>query len=78
MKTNISLPNTVFHAAEKLAKKMGISLSDLYAAALASYITEHENENITDALDRVYDSQNSTMEPELVKMQVAVFEGKQW
>lgn len=78
MKTDISIPNTVFHAAEKLAKKMGISLSDLYAAALTSYVTEHANENITDTLDRVYNSQNSTIEPELIKMQVAAFEGEQW
>jgi len=78
MKTDISIPNPVFRAAENLAKKMGISLSDLYTIALTSYVTEHEKENITDALDRVYANESSAMEPELVKMQVAALEGEQW
>lgn len=78
MKTDISIPNPVFRAAENLAKKMGISLSDLYTAALTSYVIEHEKENITDALDRVYAHESSAMEPELVKMQVAALEGEQW
>jgi hypothetical protein len=29
MKSDISIPNLVFHAAENLAKKMGVSLSEL-------------------------------------------------
>ena len=45
---------------------------------LTPHITEFENENITDMLDRIYESQDSAMEPELIKMQVAAFEGEQW
>ncbi|MEW6084027.1 MAG: ChpI protein [Chloroflexota bacterium] len=69
MKSDISIPNPVFHAAQNLAKKMGVSLSELYTAALNAYVAEHEKENITETLDQVYTDESSTLEPELVKMQ---------
>ena len=78
MKFDISIPNPVLLAAENLAKKMGVSLSDLYTAALTAYVTEHQKENVTDALDQVYADEPSTLEPELIKMQVVSLEGEQW
>jgi len=78
MKTDISIPNPIFRAAENLAKKMGISLNELYIAALTTYVTEHQKENITAALDQVYADEPSSLEPELVKMQIVSLEGGQW
>jgi hypothetical protein len=78
MKSDISIPNIVFQAAETLAKKMGVSLSELYTAALNAYVAEHQKENITETLDQVYADEPSTLEPELVKMQVVSLEGEQW
>ena len=78
MKTDISIPNPIFRAAESLAKKMGISLSELYLTALTTYVTEHQKENITDALDQIYADESSELEPGLVKMQVVSLEGEQW
>ena len=70
MKFDISIPNPVFLAAENLAQKMGVSLSELYTAALNAYVAEHQKENITETLDQVYADEPSSLEPELVKMQV--------
>jgi antitoxin MazE6 len=78
MKSDISIPNVVFQAAETLAKKMGVSLSELYTAALNAYVAEHQKENITEALDKIYTDEPSTLEPELVKMQVVSLEGEEW
>lgn len=78
MKSDISIPNPVFHAAENLARKMGVSLSELYTAALNAYVAEHQKENITETLDRIYATEPSTLEPELVKMQVLSLESEQW
>jgi hypothetical protein len=78
MKFDISIPNPVFLAAETLAQKMGVSLSELYTAALNAYVAEHQKENITETLDQVYADEPSILEPELVKMQVISLEGKQW
>jgi len=78
MKLDISIPNPVFHAAEDLAKKMGVSLSELYTAALNAYVAEHQKENITEALDQVYADEPSTLEPELIQMQIVSLEGEEW
>ena len=78
MKTDISIPNPIFQAAESLAKKMGISLSELYLTALTTYIMEHQKENITDVLNRVLETEPSTVEPEMVKMLVLSIGGEEW
>ena len=78
MKSDISIPNPVFHAAENLAKKLGVSLSELYTAALNAYVAEHQKENITETLDQVYTDEPSTLDSELVQMQVMSLEDDQW
>jgi len=78
MKQDISIPNPIFQAAEDLAKKMGVSLSELYTAALNAYVAEHQKENITETLDQIYADEPSTLEPELVKMQVLSLDGENW
>lgn len=78
MKTDISIPNPVFQAAENLARKMGVSLSDLYTAALSAYVSERLKENVTDALDQVYESEESALDPELLEMQVVSLENEEW
>ena len=77
MKANVSIPNSVAQAAERLAKRLDVSLSELYTAALNSYVTSHQ-EDVTDALNRVYASEPSNLDPELVKIQVAMLEGEKW
>jgi hypothetical protein len=78
MKSDISIPNPVFQAAENLAKKMGVSLSELYTAALNAYVAEHQKDDITETLDQIYTEETSTMEPQLIKMQVVSLEGEEW
>lgn len=78
MKTDISIPNPIYHAAERLAEELGISLSELYTAALTAYVSEHVSKNVTEKLDDVYGSEPSTFEPELIKMQIAILEHEQW
>jgi hypothetical protein len=78
MKTDISIPNPLRHAAEKLAKELGISLSELYAAALKSYVYDHEKKSVTEALNDVYSNESSAIEPGLTKMQVAAVGDEQW
>ena len=76
MKTDISIPNPVFKSAQRLAKKLGISLSELYTAALSEYLTTHEN--VTEALNQVYEVESSEMEPELVQIQMASVDEENW
>jgi hypothetical protein len=55
MKTAVSLPDQVFQAAERHAKRAHKSRSQLYAEALAEYLTRHAPEEVTEAMDRVID-----------------------
>ncbi len=70
MKTDISIPNSIYQATEKLAKELGISLSELYIAALTAYVSEHEKKRVSEKLGTIYATEPSAIEPELVEMQI--------
>ena len=53
MKTAISLPDAVFRAAERHAKRVRKSRSQLYAEALAEYLSRHAPEEVTEAMNQV-------------------------
>jgi acetyl-CoA carboxylase alpha subunit len=78
MKADISIPNPLFRSAQQLADKLGISLSDLYTAALADYVIAHEKGSVTEALNQVYETESSEIEPELVKIQMVSVGGDTW
>ena len=77
MRANITIPNSVARAAEKLADKLGVSLSEVYTAALTSYVTMHQ-EDVTAILDQVYSTESSELEPELISVQLKSLDGEQW
>jgi len=54
MKTAISIPDSVFQAADTLADQLGVSRSALYTAAISDYLTRRTGEQITSRLDQVY------------------------
>ena len=78
MKADISVPNPLFRSAQRLAEKLGISLSDLYVTALSDYVIAHEKGSVTEALNQVYETESSEIEPELVKIQMVSVGGDTW
>ncbi|MBU0934216.1 MAG: ChpI protein [Spirochaetes bacterium] len=56
MKTAISLPDTLYKDAEKIAVSMGIPRSQLFAKALEEFIKHHKKEAITERLNALYDN----------------------
>ena len=52
MKTAISLPDELFHAAERHREQQGKSRSQLYAEALSEYLVRHAPDHVTEAMDR--------------------------
>ena len=55
MKTAVSLPDAVFHAAERQAKRADKSRSQLYAEALTEYLNRHAPDEVTEAVNLVVD-----------------------
>jgi metal-responsive CopG/Arc/MetJ family transcriptional regulator len=60
MKTAVSIPDEVFKAADKLARRTKRSRSQLFSDALKEYLGRHASEEITDAMDRVCAELGST------------------
>ena len=80
MKTAISIPAPVFEKAEQLSKRLGISRSQLYTVAVSSYVSEHQNEGITEALDQIYgaEGEESQLGSELLALQLRSLPEEQW
>ena len=78
MKTEISVPNPIFKAAERLASALGMSLSEFYVAALTAYVATYENGDVTKRLDEIYAKEPSTMETEMVAIQIDAIGEEKW
>ena len=71
MKTVVSIPNRIFHSAEQLAARWGISRSKLYAKALDALVEKHSEEFVTARLNEVYgpDREVSSLDPAFAALQ---------
>ncbi len=78
MKTAISIPDSIFNAAEKLANRLGFSRSELYAKAVAEYLQKHRNEGITKELDKIYSTESSQLDPGIQALQTASIDKDEW
>ena len=54
MKTAVYLPDTLFDRADKLAKNLKVSRSQLFQDALEQYLINFEAKKITKKLDQIY------------------------
>jgi metal-responsive CopG/Arc/MetJ family transcriptional regulator len=72
MKTAISIPDSVFEAAERLAARRKMSRSELYSLAVADWVERHRDDRVTEALDALYgvDSPTSTLDADLHALQL--------
>ena len=52
MKTAVSVPDDVFEEAERLARRLKRSRSEVYSRALAEYVARHAPDRVTEAMDR--------------------------
>lgn len=79
MKTAISLPDDLFNAAERHARRQRKSRSQLYAEALAEYLARHAPDEVTEAMNRVVERLGEPgPEPFLTGAARRVFERTEW
>lgn len=63
MKTAVSIPNGIYEAAERYARRRGIPRSQVYAEALAQFMAGHESdEDLTAELDKVCREVDTSLE----------------
>jgi len=81
MKTAISVPDEVFEAAERAAKSLGVSRSELYATAVREDLERYRRGGLTEKLNQVYedDEAASELDERLQALQLSSLEkGEPW
>ena len=80
MKTAISIPDTLFLAAERFAKRLGISRSELFQKAVRTFLDEHRDEGVTESLNTVYAKGETAgkLDPILEQLQGASLAMEDW
>ena len=80
MKTAISIPDSLFEEADRLAKRRGWSRSELYANAVTAYVNSERFSGVREKLDAVYgpDAEDSTVDPRLAEAQVRSLSREKW
>ena len=78
MKVAISLPTTIFIAAEELAEELHVSRSRLYAQALAQYLESLGGSSVTAKLNAVYRKESSAIDPAISRAQSKVLANEAW
>ena len=80
MKTAISIPDPLFNAVERLARRLGISRSEVFQRAVKEFLGNHKDKGVTEALNEVYgsDRAKARLDPLLERMQVASIREEEW
>lgn len=78
MKTAISIPDEVFEAADRAAKKLGVSRSEFYSTAVYEFIERNRMEDVTSKLNEVYASSASNLDENLAAMQHQLLAKDDW
>ena len=78
MKTAISIPDKVFRSADSLAKRLGISRSELYATAITEFMSKHQGRHVTVRLDAVYAEEDSSLSHNLIQLQAKSLAREEW
>ena len=71
VKTAVSIPDPIFEAADRLARRRKISRSELYAEALARLLDLDDASRITERLDDVHAGRASELDDGLATLQSA-------
>jgi len=78
MKTAISIPDNIFRSADSFAKRHGLSRSELYATAVAEFLSRRRGKQITSRLDSVYDEIDSSIDSAIAGLQSRSIQDENW
>jgi hypothetical protein len=78
MKTAISVPEDVFKLSEKLAKKLKVSRSAVFAMGVKKLAAEHDENEIIAQINRVCEKADTSLDPVLMRMQMVSLPKDEW
>jgi metal-responsive CopG/Arc/MetJ family transcriptional regulator len=78
MKVAVSIPDPVFVEADRLARELKVSRSQLYADALTAYTGERGAAAVREKLDAVYAVESASLDPALTRAQSRSIADEAW
>ena len=81
MKTAISIRDDVFESAERVARRLGVSRSELYTRAVREYVSRLPGEGVTERLNAVYEAEDesaSSLDETLAALQLRSLGDEDW
>ncbi len=78
MNMTVSIPDDLHAEAERLTRRLGIPLSQLYAEAVREYVARHDPEAVTDALNRLYETEDSRSDPAVASAARRLLQRAEW
>lgn len=78
MKTAISVPDEIFQLSERLAKKLEISRSAVFALGVKKLGEEFDDEEITRNLNEYYSKKRAELDPVIVQMAALSLPKEEW
>lgn len=78
MKTAISVPNDVFELSEKLAKKLKVSRSQIFAMGVKKLGEEIDKDEVTANLNEFYGKEKAEIDPVIMKMAALSLPKEEW
>jgi metal-responsive CopG/Arc/MetJ family transcriptional regulator len=78
MKTAISLPDELFSKADAAARRLRVSRSQFYAAAISEFLSRQESNDVTAKLNEVYSRLDANLDPALHDAQILSIDKESW
>lgn len=78
MKTAISVTPEVFRLSERLAKKLKLSRSAVFALGVARLGKEYDDDDITASLNEYYSKERASLDPVIVQMAALSLPSEEW
>ena len=78
MKTAISVPDEVFELSEKLAKKLKVSRSRIFAMGVKKLAEEHDDDVLIARINAVCDEVDTSLDPAIRQYQSRILREKKW
>ena len=78
MKTAISVPDDVFELSERLAKKLKVSRSRIFAMGVKKLAEEHDDEALINRINAVCDEVDTSLDPAIRQYQSRNLRVKKW
>ncbi len=78
MKTAVSVPDAVFRSAERMAKRLGISRSELYSTAVREFIDRRDGAALTAKLNAACAELDTSMDPAVLRAQARAIGPEEW